>query len=141
MREDNLLAIRHRKYILTTDSQLAVRLTEPGHRVPKTYHVTVRGAPAVRTLVQLRHGIDYGEGRTRPAGVTLLEQGPKTALVEMVLTEGRNRQVRRMWAAVGHRVKRLVRVAIGGLRLGDLPVGSCRPLSATEVAKLLTTER
>jgi 23S rRNA pseudouridine2605 synthase len=125
--------------ILTNDSQLAVRLTEPGHRVPKTYHVTVSGTPAPRTLQQLRRGIDYGEGRTRPAVVTLLEQEPKTALVELVLTEGRNRQVRRMWAAVGHRVKRLVRVAVGGLRLGDLPAGSCRTLTPAELGKLVAT--
>jgi 23S rRNA pseudouridine2605 synthase len=126
--------------VLTNDSQLAVRLTEPGHRVPKTYHVTVSGAPGRQTLEQLRRGIDYGEGRTRPAGVTLLEQGPKTALVEMVLTEGRNRQVRRMWAAVGHRVKRLVRVAVGGFRLGDLPVGACRLLTAAEAAAVVSGE-
>jgi 23S rRNA pseudouridine2605 synthase len=126
--------------VLTNEAQVAVRLTEPAHRVPKTYHVTVSGSPAPATLEQLRRGIDYGEGRTRPAVVTLLEQGPRTARLEMVLTEGRNRQVRRMWAALGHRVKRLVRVAIGTLQLGDLPAGACRTLAAAEVAELVRGE-
>jgi 23S rRNA pseudouridine2605 synthase len=126
--------------ILTNDSQLAVRLTEPAHRVPKTYHVTVTGAPAPGTLERLRRGMDYGEGRTRPAVVTLLEQGPKVARLEMLLTEGRNRQVRRMWAALGHRVRRLVRVAVGAYRLGDLPAGGSRRLTAADVAELVSGE-
>jgi 23S rRNA pseudouridine2605 synthase len=123
--------------ILTNDSQLAVRLTEPGHRVPKTYHVTVRGAPAEAVLQQLRQGIDYGEGPTRPATVRLLERRRDATVVEMVLTEGRNRQVRRMWAAVGHRVRRLVRVAVGAYRIGDLAAGACRVLDAEAVRRLL----
>ena len=122
--------------VLTNDSQLAVRLTDPGRHVPKTYHVTVHGVPAPATLKRLRRGIDYGEGLTRPAGVRVLERRGESAVVEMVLTEGRNRQVRRMWAAVGHRVRRLVRVAIGGYRLGDLPPGACRTLDAEAVRQL-----
>jgi 23S rRNA pseudouridine2605 synthase len=122
--------------VLTNDSQLAVRLTDPGCHVPKTYHVTVRGVPAPETLEQLRRGMDYGEGLTRPAGVSVLEQRRESAVVEMVLTEGRNRQVRRMWAAASHRVRRLVRVAIGAYRLGDLPPGACRTLDADAVRQL-----
>jgi 23S rRNA pseudouridine2605 synthase len=123
--------------ILTNDSQLAVRLTEPGHQVPKTYHVTVRGEPAAGVLEQFRQGIDYGAGRTRPAGVRVLERRGDVTVVEIVLTEGRNRQVRRMWAAAGHRVRRLVRVAIGDCPLGDLAAGACRVLDAEAVRRLV----
>jgi 23S rRNA pseudouridine2605 synthase len=122
--------------ILTNDSQLAVRLTDPARHVPKTYHVTLRGVPAPETVERLRQGIDYGEGPTRPAGVRLLEHRGESAVVEMVLTEGRNRQARRMWAAVGHRVRRLVRVAIGRYALADLPPGACRTLDAASVRQL-----
>jgi pseudouridine synthase len=92
--------------------------------------------PAPAALERLRRGIDYGEGPTRPAGVRLLERRGESAVVEMVLTEGRNRQVRRMLSAVGHRVRRLVRVAIGRYGLGDLPPGACRTLDGEAVRQL-----
>lgn len=105
--------------ILTNDSTLAERLTEPEHRVRKTYRVTVSGLPSEETLARLRDGVDLPDARTRPAEVTILRRRSSTVVLAMVLTEGRNRQVRRMCAAVGHRVRRLVRVAIGSLPLGD----------------------
>jgi 23S rRNA pseudouridine2605 synthase len=123
--------------ILTNDALLAVRLTEPEHHVPKTYHVNVRGVPRVEALQQLRHGVDLPDGRTRPLPVRVLEQGPESALVEMILTEGRNRQIRRMWAVVGYKVKQLVRVAIGGYQLGDLAPGACRLLDAADRKRLI----
>jgi pseudouridine synthase len=123
--------------IFTNDARLAVCLTEPEHRVPKTYHVRIRSVPTAADLERLRRGVKLPDGRTRPARVQVLEEGSDgTAVVEMVLTEGRNRQIRRMWAALGYRVRRLVRVAIGGFRLNDLPVGAGRMLSAAEVAML-----
>jgi 23S rRNA pseudouridine2605 synthase len=122
--------------ILTNDARLATRLTEPAHRVPKTYRVTLGGVPSAETLERLRHGIALKDGLTRPVHVRLLRRRAGTAVVEMVLTEGRNRQVRRMWQAVGHRVRRLVRVAIGALTLGDLPSGASRLLDADEVVQL-----
>ncbi len=125
--------------ILTNDSGLAMRLTAPEHHVAKVYHVTVRGTPAAETLAHLRRGVRLREGLTRPAQVRLLNQGGNTTIVEMVLTEGRNRQIRRMWAAVGHRVRRLVRVAIGGFRLSDLAPGAHRRLSPAEVRRLTPT--
>jgi pseudouridine synthase len=112
--------------ILTNDSQLAVRLTEPAHRVPKTYRVTVTGSPTAEALEQLRRGVQLADGPTRPARVRLVRRRAKESVIEVVLTEGRNRQVRRMCRAIGHRVRRLVRVAIGNFRLGDLPAGACR---------------
>jgi 23S rRNA pseudouridine2605 synthase len=122
--------------ILTNDSALSVRLTEPEHHIPKTYRVTVRGSPTSTTLELLRQGIELTEGRTRPAKVRVLQLQGETTLVEMLLTEGRNRQIRRMWAAVGHRVFRLVRTAVGGYALGDLAPGECRRLSAAEIRQL-----
>jgi 23S rRNA pseudouridine2605 synthase len=123
--------------ILTTDAALAVRLTEPEHHVPKTYHVTVAGRPTPDALDQLRRGIELTDGRTRPAEVRLLESDNERSVLEMILTEGRNRQVRRMTAAVGHRVRRLVRLAIGGYELGDLPPGAYRSLDAADRERLL----
>src|SRR5579884_1066415 len=89
--------------ILTNDSALAARLTEPEHQVPKTYHVGVKGCPSEEALSKLRTGVELADGRTRPTRVRLLRQGKKTGWLEIILTEGRNRQIRRMLAAVGHR--------------------------------------
>src|SRR5262249_55558226 len=126
--------------ILTNDAALAVRLTEPEHHVPKTYHVTISGAPASGAVERLQAGMELDDGVTRPVAVRELGPQGNGKLVEMVLTEGRNRQIRRMWRAVGHRVRRLVRVAVGGVRLGDLPPGTCRTLDEAEV-RLLTQGR
>jgi 23S rRNA pseudouridine2605 synthase len=123
--------------ILTNDAQLAVRLTEPEHHVSKTYRVTINGTPTVESLKQLRRGIMLADGPTRPVRVRVRRRQAKTTIVDMVLTEGRNRQIRRMWRALGHRVRRLVRIAIGGLELGELPSGACRTLDAAERECLL----
>lgn len=125
--------------ILTNDSTLAVYLTAPAHRVAKVYHVTIRGAPSAEILEHLRGGVHLQDGLTRPARVRVLNEGQDSMIIEMVLTEGRNRQIRRMWAAFGHRVRRLVRVAIGGYPLGDLAVGSHRRLTPAEVHRLTRT--
>lgn len=127
--------------LLTNDAQLAVRLTEPDHAIPKTYHVSVRGVPTREAIALLAQGIPLKDGLTRPARVRLMEQRQDTAVLEIELTEGRNRQIRRMTAAVGHPVRRLVRVAIGDYRLGDLAVGAYRTLSAAEVGQLTQTRR
>jgi 23S rRNA pseudouridine2605 synthase len=123
--------------ILTNDSSLAVRLTEPEHRVPKTYRATLDAAPAAADLERLRRGVELSDGRTRPARVRRLG-GPASCELEIVLTEGRNRQVRRMAEVIGRKVKRLVRVAIGGLELGELAPGACRVLNEAECRLLLS---
>jgi pseudouridine synthase len=120
--------------LLTNNSSLAEQLTDPKYHVPKTYKVLVTGAPAVEVLERLRRGIELTDGPTRPALVEVVGRKNGNTVVRMVLTEGRNRQVRRMWSAVGHRVRRLVRIAIGGFPLGDLPPGECRILTAESVA-------
>jgi 23S rRNA pseudouridine2605 synthase len=122
--------------ILTNDSGLAVQLTDPAAHVPKAYHVTVRGVPTAAALDRLRRGVLLPDGLTRPARVQVLGGGPDCAVLEVVLTEGRNRQIRRMAAAVGHKVRRLVRVGIGRFKLGDLAPGACRPLNAADVRRL-----
>jgi 23S rRNA pseudouridine2605 synthase len=125
--------------VMTNDHRLGHRLTDPGQRVPKTYAARVRGIPDAQALRALREGLVLGDGtRTRPALVRVVGASRGgDSWIEIVLTEGKNRQVRRMCAAVGHEVLDLVRVRIGGLALGDLPVGQWRRLSPVEVARLL----
>jgi 23S rRNA pseudouridine2605 synthase len=126
--------------VLTNDHRLGERLTDPGHQVPKTYHVRVKGMPPPEALRALREGVPLEDGLTRPAAVRVLggHRGGGTWL-EVVLREGRNRQVRRMCAAVGHGVEALVRVRVGALALGDLPSGDWRRLSPAEVERLSET--
>jgi len=108
--------------VLTNDHRLGQRLTDPEHRVRKTYHARVRGLPEDAALRVLREGTPLGDGSlTRPAEVrTLGVARGGSSWLEIVLTEGKNRQVRRMCAAVGHEVEELVRVRIGRLCLGNL---------------------
>jgi len=129
--------------ILTNDHRLGHRLTDPEHHVPKTYHARVAGVPESGALRALREGVTLPEGTlTRPARVRPLGTARDgTSWIEIVLTEGRNRQVRRMWASVGHPVRELVRVRIGGLELGDLRPGAWRRLEADEVDGLDRTGR
>ncbi|WP_240096430.1 pseudouridine synthase [Thermomonas flagellata] len=128
--------------LLTDDGALAHRLTDPRHKQPKTYWVQVEGAPGEAQLQRLREGVPLADGPTRPARVRRLappalwpREPPvrfrKTvpdAWLELVLREGRNRQVRRMTAAVGLPTLRLVRVAIGPHRLDGLAPGQWRRL-------------
>ena len=122
--------------ILTNDGDLGYRLTHPSFEVPKTYVVEIGGGIGERALRTLARGVELEDGRTRPAQVSVLERGRGGTLVEITITEGRNRQVRRMFDAVGHRVLRLVRTAIGPLKLGHLKPGSVRKLSPAEVRNL-----
>jgi 23S rRNA pseudouridine2605 synthase len=133
--------------LLTNDHRLGHRLTDPGHEVPKTYHARVRGIPDREALQALRDGVALPDGSTtRPARVRVLGAARAAAAgaetwLEIVLTEGRNRQVRRMCAAVGHDVTVLVRVAVGALRLGDLPAGAWRRLGPAELRLLSPATR
>lgn len=124
--------------VLTNDHRLGQRLTDPEAHVPKRYHARVRGVPTPEALDALREGVPLGDGTvSRPAEVRALGTAQSgTSWLEIVLTEGKNRQVRRMCANVGHDVEELVRVAVGGLELGDLAPGRWRQLSGAEVARL-----
>lgn len=122
--------------LLTSDGDLAYRCLHPSHHVPKTYRVTVAQAPSERTLRQLRQGVELEDGLTAPAEVWLKQSGSEGAKVEITIHEGRNRQVRRMFGAVGHPVLALERLSMGPLTLGNLPPGQWRELSEREVQRL-----
>ena len=111
--------------ILTNDTALAERLTNPDHKVPKSYRVTASRPISDEELDRMRHGLELHDGPTRPAGVRRLDDGGGAAF-ELTITEGRNRQVRRMVEALGAMVIDLVRVAIGDITIGDLAPGEVR---------------
>lgn len=119
--------------LLTNDGELAHRLAHPRHGVPKTYRAIVRGLPGQTALRKLREGVHLDDGRTAPAEVTLIGTRSGGAEIELTIKEGRNRQVRRMCAAVGYPVLELHRVAYGPLALGRLGVGTCRALKPAEL--------
>jgi 23S rRNA pseudouridine2605 synthase len=122
--------------ILTNDNQFAERLTNPQHHVPKTYQVKAATLLTDEQLERLRRGVELSDGPTRPAEVTRLRNVGRHSFIEITLREGRNRQVRRMLEAVDSRALKLVRTAIGPLRIGDLQIGRWRRLTAGEVAML-----
>ena len=118
--------------ILTNDGDLTHRLTHPSFGVPKEYLVHVEGIPQRSALRSLREGIQLDDGMTAPAQVSMPDQG----LLKITIHEGRNRQVRRMCAAIGHPVVRLVRVRIGPITDSSLTAGSWRELTNEEVRSL-----
>jgi 23S rRNA pseudouridine2605 synthase len=122
--------------LLTNDGDLAARLMHPRHGVEKTYEATVVGAVTDETARKLADGVELDGKRTAPARVRVLRASGRQSVVEIVLHEGRKRQVRRMCEAVGHRVRRLERVRFGPLELGSLREGECRELTAEEVSAL-----
>jgi 23S rRNA pseudouridine2457 synthase len=137
--------------LLTDDGRLAHRLTDPRYGHPRTYLAQVERVPGPEAVEALRRGVVLGDGPTRPAGAEMLAEPPDlperpvpirfrknvpTAWLRLTLREGRNRQVRRMTAAVGHPTLRLVRVAIGPVTLGGLAPGEWAELTAAEVAAL-----
>ena len=131
--------------LLTDDGDLARDLTDPASGCPKEYRVKVSGQPSDRNLDRLRRGVSIDGRRTRPATV---ERISKTARGEegntwfrVVLTEGRNRQIRRMFEGIGHPVSKLKRVAIGPVRDDGLAPGAHRRLSESEVAALKASVR
>lgn len=122
--------------LLTNDGGLAHRLAHPRHGVPKTYRAVVRGLPGATALRKLREGVHLDDGRTAPARVEVIATRSGGAELEIEIKEGRNRQVRRMCAAVGYPVLELHRTAYGPLSLGRLAVGSCRSLKPAELDAL-----
>jgi 23S rRNA pseudouridine2605 synthase len=122
--------------LVTNDGELANRLTHPRYGVEKTYQVEVAGMLDRKELEKLRQGVHLAEGFARVVSAKVIRQYKQSSLLEIVLNEGRNREIRRLLARVGHKVERLKRVAIGPLRLADLPVGHVRPLARDEVRRL-----
>jgi len=129
--------------LLTDDGALQARIAEPRHKLPKTYWAQVEGAPTAAALAALRSGVDLGDLVTKPAGAQLIDEPthlwPRdppiryrakipTAWLELTLREGKNRQVRRMTARVGYPTLRLVRAAIGHVRVEGLGLGQWREI-------------
>lgn len=128
--------------LLTDDGKLAQRITDPRHELPKTYWAQVEGAPDAAAVTRLRRGLILNDGPTRPAEVSLIEDEPPqlwprtppirhraqipTHWLQLTIREGRNRQVRRMTAAVGLPTLRLIRARIGSIDLGQLAPGEWR---------------
>ena len=122
--------------IMTNDGDMTYRLTHPKHEIYKTYVATVAGVMSDKRVAQLRKGVDIGGFVTSPAKVKVLRQNQRSAVVEIQIREGKNRQVRKMFAAVGNKVQSLERTAIGDLKLGRLMTGHYRKLTHQEIEYL-----
>jgi 23S rRNA pseudouridine2605 synthase len=122
--------------ILTNDTQFAERLTNPDHKIPKTYLVKCTGPVTEEAIERLRAGVELSDGPTKPAEVKRVRDSGKYSHLEIRITEGRNRQVRRMIEAIDSKVMKLVRTAIGPIQIGDLKIGAWRPLEGREIASL-----
>ncbi len=122
--------------LVTNDGDLANLLTHPRYGVSKTYQVLVRGVPSRDILSQMKKGVYLAEAKVQVANVRSLKKTQDGCWLEIVLDEGRNREIRRLLARLGHKVVRLCRVAIGPVPLGDLAVGAHRRLAAEELVSL-----
>ncbi|MEX2138465.1 MAG: pseudouridine synthase [Pirellulales bacterium] len=122
--------------LVTNDGELANLLTHPRYEVEKTYLAQVAGAPGREALAKLERGVHLAEGYAHAKRVRIKSQHKQSSTLEIVLDEGRNREVRRLLARIGHKVLRLKRIAIGSLRLGNLAPGEYRPLGVDEVREL-----
>ncbi|HOM16023.1 MAG TPA: pseudouridine synthase, partial [Thermoguttaceae bacterium] len=122
--------------LLTNDGELANRLTHPRYGVEKTYRVQVAGQPTTEVLAKLQQGVWSSEGKLKAERIKVLGKHKQSTFLEMVLAEGRNRQIRRMLARVGHKVLQLTRLSVGPIRLGKLKPGQSRPLTAEEIEAL-----
>lgn len=122
--------------IMTNDGELSQRLSHPKHEVYKTYVARVAGIISNSRVARLRKGVDIGGFVTSPAQVNVIKQFPRSAIVEIKIREGKNRQVRKMFAAVGNKVQELERTAIGDIRLGRLMEGHYRKLTREEIEYL-----
>jgi 23S rRNA pseudouridine2605 synthase len=122
--------------LVTNDGELANGLTHPRHGVEKTYQVQVAGRIEEAALQKMRHGTHLAEAFAHVKNVRIKRFRDRSTVLEMVLDEGRNREIRRVLAKVGHKVQRLTRIAVGPVRLGELPSGAVRMLTRQEVSAL-----
>ncbi len=122
--------------IMTNDGELTYRVTHPKHELDKTYRALVKGVLSKEKLAKLRNGVDIGGFVTSKAKVQIIKASKGSTLVEISIHEGKNRQVRKMFAAVGNPVQSLERISIGKIRLGHLKEGHYRKLSREEVEYL-----
>jgi 23S rRNA pseudouridine2605 synthase len=127
--------------LLTNDGDLANRLLHPRYEIPRVYEAEVERRLGPADLGRWRRGVVLPDGPAVPSAVRLLKTGARTTWLALTFSEGRYREVKRYCAALGHPVVRLKRVQFGPLRLGSLPVGKTRPLSADELARLENLRR
>jgi 23S rRNA pseudouridine2605 synthase len=124
--------------LMTNDGELANRILHPRYEVNKTYQAEVRGVPSPAHLKLLEQGIPIDGVRTWPSRIRVLQQRQDRCMIEIVIHEGKKRQVRKMFQAIGHRVLHLQRTAYGNLRLGRLPSGEYRILSQEDIKKIFS---
>jgi len=125
--------------ILSNDGELAYRLMHPRFHIPRTYKVTIEGPLSDTSVERLKKGIALDDGLTNPAHVRVIERGQERSVVRITIFEGRSREIRRMFEAVGHKTLKLIRIGYGSLHLGDLKVGKYRYLTNSEVKTLCTS--
>jgi len=122
--------------LITNDGELANELAHPRFQIPKVYRVHVQGVPTRETLAELCKGMYFAEGKFKARDAQLKKAGKTSSIIDLTLTEGQNREVRRMLAKLGHKVLTLTRISLGNLKLGPLPVGNWRQLSPPELVAL-----
>ena len=122
--------------LLTNDGNLSNLLSHPRFSIPKTYLVKVAGVPDEKKLTRLKRGVMLEDGEAKAVSCNLIRQREKNSWVRVVVTEGRNRLIKRMFSAIGHPVLKLKRIEYGPVRLGDLPFGQYRYLSPGEMGRL-----
>lgn len=127
--------------LLSNDGDFTYRITHPSHEMEKTYEAVVSGTVTRAELDKLCRGVVIDGKRTSPAKARVLDAGGNSTRVELIIHEGRNRQVRKMMEAIGHDVRHLKRVAIGNVRLGSLPLGRWRHLHEKEIAYLMGVDK
>jgi pseudouridine synthase len=130
--------------LLTNDGELANLFAHPKFSIPRTYLVKVGGVPEEKELARLKRGVMLEDGRARVVSCSILRQKEKNSWVQVVVTEGRNRLMKRMFSAIGHSVLKLKRVQFGPIQLGNLPFGQFRHLTTEEMErlkKLITNSR
>jgi 23S rRNA pseudouridine2605 synthase len=127
--------------LVTNDGDLANRITHPRYGVEKTYHVRVEGTPSNEQLLRLRRGVRIAEGVARVQSVKVKSRHKNVSDLEIILNEGKNREIRRILAKIGHKVLALKRIAVGPVKLGELKSGSCRKLMPQEIEALREAAR
>jgi 23S rRNA pseudouridine2605 synthase len=127
--------------LLTDDGELAHVLTHPRYGVEKTYRTTIRGRLTPEQVKALREGVRLDDGTAAPAGLHVISTNRMYAVIDITIHEGKNRQVRRMFETLGHRVEALTRLRFGPVALGDLPAGAVRAATEKEVRELLGIRR
>ena len=122
--------------LLSNDGDLTNLLSHPKFSIPRTYLVKVRGVPEEERLTRLKRGVMLEDGKSKAVSVRILRQKEKNSWIQVVVTEGRNRLVKRMFSAIGHPVLKLKRVGFGPIQLGGLRIGQFRYLTLEEIEKI-----